>query len=244
MSATVTAGRSVVSEVWHRAIGVQPVPATSVVVGMALLAAACVLVPGLWSASRNVVTIAHEGTHAFVAVLTGRRLSGVRLHMDTSGVTLSRGKPSGLGLVAMFASGYVGPGLLGLASAWLLGQGHAVGLLWLVLVLLVLLFVWIRNVYGLLLVLVVGFAVFAVSWWGSAALQAACAYAITWFLLLAAPRPVIELQRARRRGRAHNSDADLLARVTHVPGLVWVSFFFVGTVGSLMLGSRLLLRGL
>ena len=42
----------------------------------------------IWRISRNVVTIAHEGGHAMIALLTGRRLDGIRLHSDTSGVTV------------------------------------------------------------------------------------------------------------------------------------------------------------
>ena len=67
--------------------------------------------------------------------------------------------------------------------------------------------------------------------------QAAFAYAVTWFLLLAAPRPVCELQaERRRRGRRAHSDADQLARLTRVPGLLWVGFFLLVDVGALALG--------
>ena len=52
-----------------------------------LLAAALALVAvgwrPLWRWTRTVVTIAHEGGHAVVAVLAGRGLSGIRLHADT-----------------------------------------------------------------------------------------------------------------------------------------------------------------
>jgi len=60
---------------------------------------------------------------------------------------------------------------------------------------------------------------------------------VTWFLLLGAVRPVLELQSERSRGRASTSDADILARLTHVPGLIWVGVFLVVTVGSAVLGG-------
>ena len=69
------------------------------------------------------------------------------------------------------------------------------------------------------------------------------AYVVTWFLLLAAPRPVVELQGQRRHGRGRGSDADVLARLTRLPGLVWVGVFLVVTVGCLLLGGSLLLPG-
>ena len=82
------------------------------------------------------------------------------------------------------------------------------------LVLLALLLVQIRNWFGLWSVLVSAFVVFGVSWWLPAQAQSAFAYTVTWFLLLAAPRPVLELQALRWRRGARSSDADQLARLT------------------------------
>lgn len=226
-----------VSEIWHRALSTQPAPADAVIAAAAIVALAAVVVPGLWRSSRHLVTMAHEAAHAVVAVISGRRLSGIRLHADTSGLTLSRGRSSGLGMVATAAAGYVGPAALGLGAAYLLKIHHAVALLWLVLVVLVGLLVMIRNWFGVVLVLVAGLGVFAVSWWGSGRVQSGFAYAGAWFLLLAAPRPVLELQAARHRRQAGNSDADVLARLTKIPGLVWVGFFLVVTVALAGLGG-------
>jgi hypothetical protein len=50
-----------------------------------------------------------------------------------------------------------------------------------------------------------------------------------------------ELQRRRLRGRAPQSDADQLARLTRVPGLLWVLLFAAVAVGALFLGGRMLL---
>ncbi len=203
-----------------------------------LAALVVVAVPATWRVARTVVTIAHEGAHGLVALLSGRRLSGIRVHSDTSGLTLSRGRPRGPGMVATAAAGYVGPGLIGLGAAYLLHRGHAVGVLWAALLLLALLLLQIRNLYGLWAVLVAGGALFAVSWWGSGTAQSAVAYAGTWFLLLAAPRAVVELQRERARWRARNSDADILARVTPLPAIVWVGVFLLVTAGCVLLGAR------
>jgi hypothetical protein len=231
----------VLTQIWHRALATQPEPSRAVIAGAAVVAALLVLVPSVWRYSRHLVTIAHEGAHGVAAVLTGRRLTGIRLHSDTSGLTLSRGRARGLGMMLTAFAGYVGPALIGLGAAVLLSGGHAVGLLWLVLLLLALLLVQIRNWFGLLSLFVTGIVVFAVSWWAPATTQSAFAYLVTWFLLIAAPRPVLELQRSRRHGRARTSDADQLARLTRLPGLFWVAVFLGVTVGSLILGASLLL---
>src|SRR5664280_2135473 len=65
----------------------------------------------------------------------------------------------------------------------------AVDVLWLVLVLLVLLFVQIRNWFGFCSVLVTGTVLLAASWWLPDRGQSVLAYLVTWFLLMAAPRP-------------------------------------------------------
>ena len=197
--------------------------------------------PALWRRTRHVVTIAHEGAHGLVAVLAGRRLAGIRLHSDTSGLTVSAGRPTGPGMVLTLLAGYTGPGLFGLGAAALLAAGYAVGLLWALLALLALLLVQIRNWYGLWSVLVTGGLLFAATWWLPAGGQVLVAATATWFLLLAAPRAVLELQRVRRRRGSPDSDADQLARLTRLPALLWVGIFLAVDAGALLLGGAWLL---
>ena len=115
---------------WARVTTSVPDLPTEVLLGTAAVAGLLVLSPTLWQLTRHAVTIAHEGAHGAVALAAGRRLSGIRLHSDTSGLTVSAGKPTGLGMVLTCFAGYVGPGLFGLGAAALLAAGHAVGLLW------------------------------------------------------------------------------------------------------------------
>lgn len=233
-----------ISEIWQRVVATQPPPSGAVVLGTAVVAAALVLLPRTWPVTRHVVTIVHEGAHGLAALLTGRRLTGIRLHSDTSGVTVSVGRPRGPGMVLTTAAGYVGPALLGLGAAALLGAGHAVALLWTLIVLLALLLVQIRNWFGLWSVLVSATVVLLVSWALPGQAQSAFAYLVAWFLLLSAPRPVLELQAERRRRRSSTSDADQLARLTGLPALVWVGVFLAGNLGALVAGTRWLLPGL
>lgn len=232
---------STIQQVWHQVISVQPAPPGYIVLGAVVVGLLVVLIRDAWVIARNVVTIAHEGGHALVALLVGRRLTGIQLQADTSGVTLSRGKPHGPGMVATALAGYIAPSLLGLACAALLASGHITALLWLSVVLLALLLIMVRNAYGVLSVVVTAGVFFLVSWFGTAQVQAGFAYVFTWFLIFAGIRPVWELQQSRRRGRARDSDADQLARLTHVPGLVWVLLFGAVGVAVLVLTATWLL---
>jgi hypothetical protein len=108
---------SVLDRLWERVAGSQPLPPAWVVGLTALVALVIVVNTGAWRLAGKVITIAHEGGHALVSVLSGRRLDGIRLHTDSSGVTYSRGKRSGPGLVLTAAAGYVMPSLLGAGAA-------------------------------------------------------------------------------------------------------------------------------
>jgi hypothetical protein len=225
-----------VSEFWNSITSVQPEPSLQLVIGTGVVALLLIAWRPLWHYTRQVVTIAHEGAHGLIALLVGRKLSGIRLHSDTSGVTVSRGKPTGAGMIAVLLAGYPGPALFGLAAAFVLSRGYAVALLWGLLLALVGLLLQIRNLFGLWSVLVFGAVVFGVSWWGSAEVQTAFAHLLTWFLLLAAPRAVMELQRSRRGGQGRSSDADQLRRLTGVPALLWVGVFGLVTLFCLAVG--------
>ncbi|WP_328915976.1 MULTISPECIES: M50 family metallopeptidase [unclassified Streptomyces] len=230
-----------ITEMWDRLTGTQPDPSRWLVGATALLALAAVLTRGVWHITRNAVTIAHEGGHGLLALLTGRRLDGIRLHSDTSGLTVSRGKPHGLGMVLTAAAGYTAPPLLGLAGAALLAAGHITALLWGATALLLAMLVMIRNAYGALTVVVTGALFLLVSWLTGAQVQAAFAYLVVWFLLVGGVRPVAELQRTRRRDRRGSSDADQLARLTRTPAALWLLLFYAVALCSLIGGARWLL---
>jgi hypothetical protein len=224
------------SEVWHNITTAQPDPSVQVIIGTGVVALLLIAWRPVWRQTRQVVTIAHEGAHGLIAALVGRKLAGIRLHSDTSGVTVSRGHPTGPGMIAVLLAGYPGPALFGLAAAFVLSRGYAVGMLWGLLLALVILLLQIRNLFGLWSVVAFGTVVFAVSWWGSPQVQSAFAHLLTWFLLLSAPRAVLELQRSRRGGGGRSSDADQLRRLTGVPALLWVTFFGLITLACLALG--------
>jgi Peptidase M50B-like len=250
---------TVLQHLWDRVTGTQPAPPDWVVAVSGAVALIVVLGDWFWHLTRNAITIAHEGGHALVSLLAGRRLQGIRLHSDTSGETRSRGRPDGPGLVLTTMAGYLTPPLLGVGAAALLAAHHVILLLWLLLVLLAATLLAIRNAYGALAVLVTAAAVVAVSWLATARVQAGFGYAAAWFLLLGGVRPVVELQRSRGRarryhraagpgrvmwqGRGPQSDADQLAGLTGVPGGVWVALFLLAAFAALAFGAWLLVPG-
>ncbi|MEW1681419.1 M50 family metallopeptidase [Streptomyces sp. T12] len=241
MVSTASVSLMSLGSLWDEVSGTQPDPDLWVIVATLVAAAAVVVPQAPWRLARNAITIAHEGGHGLVALLTGRTLTGIRLHSDTSGLTVSRGKPTGIGMILTAAAGYTAPPLLGLGGAALLGAGRITLLLWLATALLLAVLVMIRNAYGAVSVLVTGSTFVLVSWLTGPQVQAAFAYAVVWFLLLGGVRPAFELQSKRAHGGAGDSDADQLSRLTHVPAGLWLFLFHAVSLSSLLGGGRWLL---
>jgi Peptidase M50B-like len=243
-----------VPDFWDRVTGLQAAPPGWVIAVSAAVALLIVASPRLWRLARIAITIAHESGHALVSLLTGRKLEGIRLHADTSGETVSRGRRKGPGIVLTALAGYLTPPLLGVGAAGLLAAGRVTLLLALLIAALAAMLVMIRNWYGGLAVLTTAAVLAAVIWLAHPALRAAFAYAVAWFLLFGGIRPVIELARTRTRavrlppGRrlatgspgAGTSDADQLGWLTGVPAGAWVTLFALFAVAALVVGARLL----
>ncbi len=216
-------------------------PQSWIVLVAGLGALVAVAFDGVWRWSRSVITIVHEGGHAVAALLTGRRLTGIRLHADTSGLTLSVGRPTGPGMVVTAAAGYVSPSLVGLIGVALLAVDQVTVMLWAAAAVLAAMLIMVRNLYGALVLVVAGAAVVATSFYASPGLQAGFGYGLTWFLLLGGVRPVVEVWRQRHEQWGQVSDAAQLARLTRLPVLVWTGFFGLVALGSLIGGGYLLL---
>jgi hypothetical protein len=110
-------------------------------------------------------------------------------------------------------------------------------MLWIAVGLLAVTLVLVRNGYGWLAVLLTGALVGYVAGWAPARIQDGFAAALCCFLLLGGLRATREL-RPRRSGA---SDADMLARLTHVPGAVWRAFFWLVAGAAVVAGAWVLL---
>lgn len=228
------------ADLWPRVLDTQPVPRPEVVFGTAVAALVAVGYRPLWRLLGAVITTAHEAGHALVAVCVGRRLSRIELHSDVSGVTVSRGRGRGAGMVATLLAGYLTPSLSGLLAAALVAAGHVTAMLLGAVLVLLLVLLRVRGAYGVVAVLLTAAVVFAVAGWAPDQAQAVFAYAFTWFLLIGGVRAIRSLYRSRRTRRDGRSDADQLARLTWGAGGVWVAFFAAATVGMLIAGIGVL----
>lgn len=229
--------KEVAALIWQRVVAPSPSPAALDLVAVVVVVGALLLLP-TWPRLRHAITIVHEAGHGFAATLTRRRLAGIRLHSDTSGLTVSVGRPRGPGMVLTLLAGYPAPSAAGVLIAWAVSAGHAALALWGALVLLLLVLVQIRNWFGLWSVLVAGVLVGAVTWFADPAWRMRAALALAVLLVLGGLRAAVELPGARSSGGV--SDADQLARVTWIPVGVWLlAFVLAGLAGVAGAGALL-----
>jgi hypothetical protein len=227
----------IAAEVWRRITAASPAPGALDLVGVSVVVGALLLLP-TWPRLRHAITIVHEAGHGVAATLTRRRLAGIRLHSDTSGLTVSVGRPRGPGMVLTLLAGYPAPSAAGVLIAWAVAEGHAALALWGALLLLLLVLVQIRNWFGLWSVLVAGVLVGAATWFADPAWRMRAALALAALLVLGGLRAAVELPASRGRGSA--SDADQLARVTRIPVGVWLlGFVLAGLAGVAGAGALL-----
>ncbi|MFT8704181.1 M50 family metallopeptidase [Bifidobacterium aquikefiricola] len=207
-----------------------------------LIAICCVSIRPVWHIARNLITIIHEGGHALIALCSGRRLGSVRLHADTSGETVSFGKSHGIAYVVTAMAGYPAPAVLGIAASLLAARGYVSATLWILVALMFALLIRVRNMYGIIVIMVTASLVVGISWWADIRVQTIAAHSLAWFLILGSIRPLLELQSQRARGQSHGSDADSLDAATRIPGLVWIILWMLWSLFALWIAAAWMTR--
>ncbi|MDO5493423.1 MAG: M50 family metallopeptidase [Nesterenkonia sp.] len=221
-----------------------------VVLILAAAAMAASFVPVLARLFSQTGTIVHEMGHVLAAWLTGRRVSGIRVHSDTSGVTLSRGRPRGPGMLLTALAGYPAPALLAWGLAASVGTGHAGAGLTLYQALLVIALMLSRNVVGVLSCAVSLVATGLIWWYATDEVVVYTVAVLAVVYAVAAVRAVLGLAgvhvralTGRRSHRGHRAaeqtrttDAALAARASSLPlpTAVWLVLLLlvVGVVSA------------
>ncbi len=197
-----------------------------------LLCLAVVAMPGFWALLNHFTRVAHEGTHAVVGSILDTRVTGVHLYRkERKGHTDVHMVP-GTGFVTAVV-GYFGPSGFGLAAAALIAHGRMVAVLWIGVALLAILLPSLRTMFGVALVIGLGFLLLSVLRSKNASVETAAAYGLSWLLLVSGVRGVWD----RRKG---SGDADRLRTITGLPQRLWYLLWLAGTVVALLYGSTLL----
>ncbi len=218
-------------------------PDLALLLGLALGVLVCLPRP-LWRLARLLVTAAHELGHVALALVLGGKVSRVDLFHSTAGLTTYRlPGGAGAGRVAMVAlAGYPAPGLAGLAGAFLIAWlDPAWWTATLAVVAVVLLVLWVRNLWGVLSTLLTAGVLLWVASVGSEPLVNGVAGATAALLLAGGWRAALEHALQRERSGRVASDSTVAAHALRVPAAVWRGMFFLLSTVTLLVGSWLLL---
>jgi hypothetical protein len=200
------------------------------------LGIALVLVLGLWEIGGHADTMAHEGAHVVGMILFERGVSGVIIDYRGDQHVGSTSAPVGTSFFSVLATiaGYYGPPLFGLLGAALLVHGSATGMLWVFLLLLAGLLLFVRNLFGIVIVVATGALFYLTVTQGSAQAQMLVACSWVWLLLISGVVSAFEHFR-------HGGDYTILSRHTLIPGFVWATFSVVVALAALWYGGSWLL---
>jgi Peptidase M50B-like len=216
----------------------QPLPGPEVVM-IGLVAAVVVIAPTLWNIVQHAETVAHEGAHVVAGILAGRKILGVTIDTDGGGGTDMEPK-SGFGYGVAAFVGYIGASIGGLIAAALISTGRMVAVLWLGLALFALMLLTVRNFFGLIVILTCGALLYLVARYGTAGVDTAVAYGVTWFLLLSGTRVAF-----RAFGKPKEvADAQILAKMTFLFRSAWCLLWLIGTIAALIIGGAILTHAL
>ena len=202
---------------------------------LAILLGTSLTFPQVWRFTRNLITVAHESSHAIMAKLWLRKLAGIHLHSDTSGATYSGGGVWGISNLFTTMAGYPGPALMG---AGILELIHLrLVFLSLIAVGLVVLFVFllIRNPFGLLVEILLGCSLYLIYHYASIDVVSLILSTLGFFLILGGGKTILELHHQLQKGNAsEGNDATAMRKLTHLHEQMWIGLWLALTVCCLL----------
>jgi hypothetical protein len=206
-------------------------PTTTLVLGTLLLG---LLASLFWPLTQHLITMTHEGSHAMIGSITGGTVRSVRTNFDGTGVT----NVPGANIFLTGLMGYAGPSLFGLLGATMLANRvHPNVIIWTSLVLMALILLQIRNVFGWIAVLVTGFVFWMVVHYGTPTGRQVFVYTWVWFLLLGGFVQNVQYNISRH---GWSADAGILRDLTRLPRGFWGALWWLTTLAALIYGGGVL----
>jgi hypothetical protein len=173
-------------------------------------------------------TWAHECGHALATVVLGGSVRSIAIEPDTSGVTLSLLPSARLARGLVASSGYLGASVVGcLLMAATRVEKWASRILWAVgAFMLITLLIWMRNLFGAVVVLAWGAALVTLARRGSGDVSR---FVLNLLAIQVALNSVYDIRVLFLVNGGH-SDADTMARLFLVPAWLWASAWMLMSV--------------
>lgn len=210
--------------------------APPLVVALILVGAVALSIPKVtWQYFGLFVTVVHELGHAFAGLMAGRLITGIKLHKNHAGTTHSIGRP-GLGAVWSGFWGYPTPAVVGAALVWASINGWSGAALSIGTIILVLTLLFIRNFFGILIILACAGTSWALAWYAPDTVLGYFTLSLGIALLVGGVRDWFKVVgvHIHRRNELDSSDAYILFRQTMIPSPVWLLGFGAVVVYSVL----------
>lgn len=187
-----------------------------------------VILPFTGMVLNHAVTLVHELGHAIMALVFGGEVKAIRIETDGSGSTVS-GHQIKLGYtfnrIIVLLSGYSFPLYLGSVLLTLSFFNNAASL-WVLLALAIISLIFIRNLFGLLIVLIFFITALVGFIFPNFPTYIIPAILGTIFFI-GGGKDVMDISRAVMKKRVTNSDFNLLKEVTGISSIFWIIFFYI-----------------
>lgn len=204
--------------------------------GIAVLA---VVIDPLWVRTRRLITLVHETGHAVTALISGRWIREIVLDHSGGHTLPAGGKLFWPADVMVTFAGYSAPPIAGLFLALGVDRGwNPATTLGVLLIILVGVALFHGNWLGLIVMVTVGLVLAFFLWQTGAAAQVGVLITLAWFLLLGGLRRTIEIA---GHAAPKTSDQARLQELTSVHANAWVAVFLAIALGTLISGARALL---
>lgn len=204
------------------------------------IAALAVGLDPVWRRLRYLVTTVHELGHVVVGWFVGRTVQSVHLNHDTSGLTVTRGRPHGPGIFLLYAAGYPAPSISGFVILWAVIYRHAGWALAVLLVLLLICLLLVRNAFGAFIVIAQIAALGAIWAWNDSRVLSAVLALVGAVLSLGGMRACLDLIGSQRRRGSKTSDAGILGRQTRLGAGFWAYGFLILSIALVALTGLML----
>lgn len=204
------------------------------------VAALAVGIDPVWRQLRYLVTTVHELGHVVVGWFVGRTVQSVHLNHDTSGLTVTRGRPHGPGIFFLYVAGYPAPAISGFVILWAVIYRHAGWAMAVLLALLLICLLLVRNAFGAFVVIAQIVALGAIWAWNDPQVLSAVLTLVGAVLSLGGLRACLDLVGTQRRRGSKTSDAAILGRQTRLGATFWSYGFTVLSIALVAVTGAML----
>jgi len=180
---------------------------------------------------RLFTTWVHECAHAVMTLLVGGHVDSIVIEQNAAGVTRSLIPESRVAMGLVASAGYLGASVVGCALMMAArGKKGADGILWtLGAFMLITLIVWMRNLFGIAVVLIWSVALIALSRKRGGSVSS---FVLSLLAVQVALNSVFDI-RVLFLVHGGHSDADTMARLFLLPAWTWASLWMLISIGLL-----------